>query len=336
MEKQNQLDPMLVFQMGLGVWISKVIFAATKLELFTVLGSTKLTGEELKKKLGLADRCTYDFFDSLVALGFLEREGVLENSVYQNNELSATFLDKNKESYIGGILELANDHYYLNWGKLEDALRTGQPQVDIQIHAETEANTELLAEYVSGMNGIELLTFREFAKGFDFSPYKNLCDIGGGNALLCTEVAKTHPHFKCYNFDKPALAPLAKEKIEKEGLTDRVEFVASDFFKESLPVADIQVLANVLMDWDLEQKKIIIRKAYEGLNPGGVLIIIENFIDGERRANPFGYLLSLTMLVSRKTGFGFTLRELTEWVLEAGFKKVEQYQGNISAAIVYK
>lgn len=336
MEKHNQLNPFTIFQLGLGVWSSKVILAATKLELFTILSNNPMSGKDLIEKLEFADRCVYDFFDTLVSLGFLERDGILETSVYRNTELSAAFLDKNSKTYLGGILELANDRYYVNWGKLEDALKTGQPQIDVQVHTETAADKEKLKLYAEGMSGIDLLTFMEFAKSFDFSPYKTVCDVGGGNATFCIEITKANPDLKCYTFDLPGLEPLANEKIEKENLTEKVEFIPGDFFKDSFPVVDMLIIANVLTDWDLEQKKYILRNAYNSVNDGGIVVIIDSYIDSDRRENLFSFLISLTMLVSRKTGFSFGFSDLKSWAEETGFKKVEEFDGPVNAAIAYK
>ena len=73
MEKKQ--DPSRILEVGLGFWSSKVLLTAVELEVFTHLGEKAMTGEELGKTLGLNPRGIWDFFDSLVALGFLDREG---------------------------------------------------------------------------------------------------------------------------------------------------------------------------------------------------------------------------------------------------------------------
>ena len=76
--------------------------------LFTHLAEGELSGKSIKEKLGLHDRGLYDFLDALVALSFLKRSGIKESAVYRNAEDSEIFLDKNKPSYMGGILEMSN------------------------------------------------------------------------------------------------------------------------------------------------------------------------------------------------------------------------------------
>jgi hypothetical protein len=69
------VDPARILDAGFGFWSSKVLLTAIELEVFTVLNGNRMTGEELGNKLGLHPRGIWDFFDTLVALKFLERDG---------------------------------------------------------------------------------------------------------------------------------------------------------------------------------------------------------------------------------------------------------------------
>ena len=68
-----------------------------------------MSGQDIKSNLGLHERGLYDFLDTLVALGFLKRSGLKETALYKNSEETDLFLDKNKPSYVGGVLEMANN-----------------------------------------------------------------------------------------------------------------------------------------------------------------------------------------------------------------------------------
>src|SRR5438132_11664687 len=124
------LNPSKIMQIGMGFWASKVILSAVKLGLFTLLAPEPLSGPEIKRRLslGCTDRHVYDWLDSLVSLGFLQREGLLERARYSNAPDTGLFLDKNEKSYMGGILEMVNNRTYKFWDNLEDALRSGKIQ----------------------------------------------------------------------------------------------------------------------------------------------------------------------------------------------------------------
>jgi O-methyltransferase domain len=70
---------------------------------------------------------------------------------------------------------------------------------------------------------------------------------------------------KCISFDLPAVEPIARKTIAREGLSDRIQTAAGDFFRDSLPKADVITTGMILHDWNLEKKKHLIRAAYNAL-----------------------------------------------------------------------
>ena len=127
----NQPTPERIMQIGLGFWASKTLLTAVNLKLFTQLSEKgKLSGTQIKKLFDFqcTDRHIYDFLDTLTSFGFLQREGLMETAAYSNGADTEFFLDKKKPSYIGGILEMANNRLYPFWGDLQTGLTTGKPQ----------------------------------------------------------------------------------------------------------------------------------------------------------------------------------------------------------------
>lgn len=338
-----QINPSHIMQVGTGFWASKTLLAAVKLELFTKLGTNAITGEKLGAQLGLHERGIWDFFDALVSLGFLNREGEGKEALYSNTEETALFLDKNSQQYIGGILEMCNDRLYKYWGDLEEGLKTGNPQNEIKhtgknFFEELYASSEKLKQFMRAMSGAQMGNFIALAKSFDFSKYNTLCDIGGAGGLLAVQVALNHTHINCITFDLPPVEPIARETIEKFGLSSRISVASGDFFQDDFPRADIIVMGNILHDWNLEKKKLLIRKAHDALPASGAFIVVENIIDDERRKNTFGLLMSLNMLIEVGDGFDFTAADFASWAKETGFKKttVMPLTGPASAVIAFK
>lgn len=339
----NVMNSSRILEKGFGFWESKVLLTAIELELFTKLGEQSMTGEALGKLLDLHPRGIWDFFDTLLALGFLSRDGTGSTALYSNTEETSIFLDKNKPSYVGAILEMANDRLYRFWNDLGVALKTGKPQNEIK-HSQKPMFEMLyedlprLEQFMGAMRGLSIDNFQAFAQKFDFSNYKSLCDVGGATGLLSSIVAEQHAHIACTSFDLPVIEPIARKWIEKAGLSDRIHIVSGDFFKDTLPTADIITMGNILHDWNLEKKKYLIRQAYEALPENGVFVVIENIIDDERRTNTFGLMMSLHMLIEFGDAFDFTGADFWEWCQEAGFKRYEviHLAGPCSAAIAYK
>lgn len=337
------LNPSRIIETGFGFWASKVLLTAVQMELFTALGSERMTAAELGDTLGLHPRGTFDFFDALVALGFLGREGDGAEGRYHNTEETAVFLVKTSDAYIGGILEMCNDRLFRFWSDLGPALKTGQPQNEAR-HSQKPMFEELysdlprLEQFLGAMRGISKANFEALAEKFDFSRYSTLCDVGGATGLLSTVVAARHPHLSCTSFDLPQVEPVARKWIERAGLSDRVAMASGDFFQQPLPRADVISMGMILHDWNLENKKHLVRLAFEALSPGGAFVVVENLIDDARRHNAFGLMMSLNMLIEFGDAFDFSGAQFWEWCREAGFARYEvlHLNGPCSAAIAYK
>jgi hypothetical protein len=330
-------------EVGLGFWPSKTLLSAVELGLFTKLGSDSMTGRELQEQLGLSERANPDFFDTLVALRFLERDGDGPDARYRNTEETAVFLDQNSSGYIGGILEMANARLYRFWGDLTEALRTGRPQNEIKhtgapVFQEIYSQPERLEQFMDAMTGLSAANFTAFAEKFDFSRYQALCDVGGATGQLSMIVAARHPHMRCVTTDMPAVTAIAERKIAAAGLSDRVSARAVDIFSEPLPNADVITMGMILHDWNLEKKMHLIRAAYDALPAGGAFVVIENIIDDARRENVFGLMMSLNMLIEFGDAFDFTAADFFGWCRKVGFRETEviPLTGPASAGVAYK
>lgn len=337
------LDPSHIMQTATAFWASKVLLTAVEVDLFTTLGDGKKTAPQLGEALGLHARGTYDFFDALVALKFLDRDGDGSKGQYKNTPETATFLDKKSPTYIGGLPEMLNARLFGFWNDLGTALKTGKPQNEAKhggktIFEELYANQTTLGEFLDAMTGFQAANFSLLAEKFDFTKYKTVSDIGGALALLSRIVGGRHQHLTLSSFDLPPVAPLAQKHIDAAGMGTRIKVVAGDFFKDELPKADVITMGNILHDWNLENKKMLIKKAYHALPDGGAFIAIENLIDDARRENAFGLLMSLNMLIEFGDAFDYTGADFRNWCGEAGFKRFEfiPLAGPTSAAIAYK
>jgi len=339
----QQLDPGHIMQTATGFWASKVLLTAVELDLFTTLGDGSRTATELGEALGLHPRGTYDFFDALVALKFLDRDGDGPGGRYQNTPETGAFLNKASATYIGGLPEMLNARLFGFWDHLGTALRTGKPQNEMKTHGkqifeELYAHESKLYQFLSAMTGFQAGNFTILAEKFDFPRYGAVSDIGGALALLSCIVGQSHPHLRFNSFDLPPVAAHAQEHVDAADMTDRITIVSGDFFVDDLPRADVITMGNILHDWNLEKKKILIRKAFEALPEGGALIAVENLIDDARRENAFGLLMSLNMLIEFGDAFDYTGADFREWCSEAGFRSFEfiPLAGPTSAAVAYK
>jgi hypothetical protein len=333
------VSPEQIMQVGLGFWPSKTLLSAVEMEVFTELAKKPSTAEDLQVRLGLHPRGARDFFDALVALGFLQRS----DGVYSNTPATEVFLDKRKPSYIGGILEMANRRLFRFWGSLTEALRTGQPQNEVAAgdtapFAVLYADQAKLKEFLKAMTGISRGANLGIAARFPWNKHRTFVDVGTAQGDLAVQVALAHPHLSGSGFDLAVVRPIFEEYAAEQGVGPRLKFAAGDFFADPLPKADVVMMGHILHDWDLTQKKLLIRKAFDAIPSGGAFIVYESIIDDERRRNVFGLLMSLNMLIETSGGFDYTGADCIGWMKEAGFREayVEHLVGPDSMVVGIK
>ncbi|MGH9597567.1 MAG: methyltransferase [Edaphobacter sp.] len=341
MSEEKGLSPDRIMQVGLGFWASKTLLSAVEMGLFTELARGPEELHSLAGRVGLHPRSSQDFLDALVALGFLRRT----DGVYSNTPETGLFLDRNKPSYIGGMLEMANARLFGHWNSLTEGLRTGRPQNEAKDDPSASPFAALYADparlkgFLRAMTGVSHGANMAIAKKAPWAKYKTFVDIGAAQGDLAVQIALANPHLKGIGFDLAPVRPIFEEYAVANGVGDRVRFQSGDFFTEALPGnVDVITMGHILHDWDVDEKRMLVKKAYDALNPGGAFVAYDAIIDDDRSKNAFGLLMSLNMLIETPGGFDYTGAECIGWMKEAGFRDpyVEHLVGPDSMVVGFK
>jgi hypothetical protein len=330
-----------IMQVGTGFWSSKTLLSAVEMGVFTELARKPEGLETLQGRLGLHPRSARDFFDALAALGFLRKQ----DGKYANTPAADFYLDKHKPSYVGGLLEMANQRLYGHWSRLTEALRTGKQQNEARDAAEGEspfqalyADPARLKVFLAAMTGISRGANLAIADKLPWSQYHTFSDVGTARGDLAVQVALAHPHLRGVGFDLAEVGPIFEEYVEQHGLSERLKFRPGNFFEDQLPNADVIIMGHILHDWNLDEKKILLRKGYEAISSGGLVAAYDSVIDDDRSQNTFGLLMSLNMLIETPGGFDYTGADCIGWMKEVGFReaRVEHLVGPDSVVIGIK
>lgn len=333
------LTPERILQTGLAFWASKTLLSAIEMGVFTELAQGAEPIDALATRVGLHPRSSRDFLDTLVALGFLQRDG----DRYANTPDTDLFLDRKKPSYVGGILEMANHRLYPFWGRLTDALRSGLPQNEIRdggpgLFEVLYSDPARLKEFLISMSGLSRGANMTIARALPWANHRTFVDVGTAQGDLAVQIALANPHLRGVGYDLPAVAPVFEDYTATMGVADRVTFQPGDFFAQDLPKADVVLMGHILHDWDLATKQMLVRKAFEALPAGGALVVYDAIIDDDRSKNAFGLMMSLNMLIETPGGFDYTGADCTGWMREAGFSsaRVEPLVGPDSMVVGIK
>ncbi len=242
------------------------------------------------------------------------------------------------------MLEMANARLFGFWNHLTEGLRTGQPQNEAKNDAAVSPFTALYADparlkgFLKAMSGISHGANLAIARKAPWAKYQTFADLGAAQGDLAVQIALANPHLCGIGLDLPEVGPIFEEYAVKNGVDARVRFQPGNFFEDPLPTADVFTMGHILHDWNLEQKKMLIAKAFGTLNPGGALVVYDSLIDDDRSQNAFGLLMSLNMLIETPGGFDYTGADCIGWMKEAGFREayVEHLIGPDSMVVAIK
>jgi len=106
----------------------------------------------------------------------------------------------------------------------------------------------------------------------DFSRYRSVADLGGGQGHLLRAVLRAHPEVTGILFDLPRVVEAAQSVGDPQ---DRLTFQAGDFFKDALPSCDAYILMEVLHDWAEPEAQAIVSAVRRAAAPHAKLLVIE-------------------------------------------------------------
>jgi len=111
-------NPQDIITEGMAFWSSRLILTAVEHGVFTLLAQGPMSAQGLTDRLGWHPGAAATAFDALVAGGLLRRDRA---GRYANTLRASTFLDREKSTYIGGLMELSSTRLYDLWsGRAEN------------------------------------------------------------------------------------------------------------------------------------------------------------------------------------------------------------------------
>ncbi|WP_378740297.1 methyltransferase [Nocardia brasiliensis] len=265
---------------------------------------------------GLHPRGVGDLLRGLALLDLL----VEDEAGYRNSPIVRQTLVPGAPEYLGGFLRRADHMLYPTWGSLAEALRTGRPQAT---GAGADAFRRMLADpgqraqYLRMMDSASTPVAHRLAEVFDWSRYRTVADIGGCRGNLAGILLRHHSGLRATVFDLAPMGPELTAHLSAQGVADRAEFVAGDFFTDTLPSADVLILGHVLHNWSSAERAKLVAKAFQAVRPGGALLIYDAMYTGSTD-DLARVLVSINMLLVTEGGSEYPVAEAVDWLAAAG------------------
>jgi SAM-dependent methyltransferase len=307
-------DPARIVELASAFYGSCVLFTASDLGIFACLAKQEQAAvEDVAAALSLNRHGTRLLLDACVALGLIAKEGPM----YRNTPDTALFLVPGAPGDLSQAIRYNRD-VYAAWGRLADLVRTGKPVERPALHLGEDASRT--RTFVLSMHGRALGIGRAVVPQLDLKGRKRLLDIGGGPGTYSTLIAKANPEIASTVLDLPDVAAIAAELIEQQGMSARVKTLPGDYRTATFPAGnDAVIIFGALHQESEDSARSVLRRAFDALEPGGIIYIMDMMTDHTRTAPAFSALFAVNMALTAEHGWVFSDVDLRSWLEDAGF-----------------
>ncbi len=308
------MSPDRIVAMASAFYESQVLFTASELGLFGTLARLgPATAAAVAAENGLDLRGATLLLDACTALKLLAKEGAR----YANTSEAALFLVPGAAGDLGQAIAYNRD-VYAAWGRLAQFVRAGRPVEPPALHLGVDAART--RRFVMAMHGRALGIGRQVTPLVDLTGRRRLLDVGGGPGTYSVLLAKAHPGLQCEVLDLPAVAAIADELIEQQGMADRVRVRAGDYHAEALGQGyDVILFFGMLHQESPVAIQDLFQRAYAALAPDGVVYVLDMMTDATHTQPAFSALFAVNMALTTEHGWVFSDAELRAWLAGAGF-----------------
>jgi precorrin-6B methylase 2 len=304
-----------LFETVRGFQAACVIVAAAELDLFTSLAGRPASAATLAGRIQADTRATAVLLDALAALELLRKEG---DRYEVPADVAELLTEDSPTNVLPGVRHQGN--CLRRWAQLARVVKAGRP-------AEREPSIRGEAgdceSFIGAMNNFTEAVAPQVIERLSPLRFERLLDIGGASGTWTIAFLRAVPDATAVLFDLPAVIPLARERLTRAGLIDRVTLVPGDFTTDALPGgADFAWLSAIVHQNSRAQNRALYAKIRSALAPAGALVIRDFVMNDSRTQPPAGALFAVNMLVGTEGGGTFTFADFEEDLKAAGFAAV--------------
>ncbi len=310
-------SPALLMQLALAYRSSAVLFAASSLDVFTILAGGPRSAAEVAAACGAKTEQTRLLLEACVAEGLLTGDG----ERFSNTDVVSAFLVRGGPAYSASGFKYAED-LYPAWGQLAQLVRSGRPPMPPEtILGEDKAKTRAF-----------VLAMHERARGIgsvlphlvNLTGRRRLLDVGGGPGTYSVALVQATPGLTATVLDVPGVLEVSRELVDASGFGSRVELMPGDYLKTPFGRGyDVALLSGMMHRETEADCRTLLAKAYDALDPGGLVIVSDVFFDDDsKRTPPFAVYFALNMMLTSEHGSAHARSEMSAWMRDAGFGDV--------------
>jgi len=295
---------------------SRILHTAVELKIFDTINDQHISAKEISTVLNTDERATTLLLNALSALNLLHKQ----DNLFSLTSLSKKYLLSGSGTCYNSMIMFDASMWDV-WGRLTQAVRTGKPVRTPDMYQTNKEDTECfimaMHHLVSARGDAGLL-----AERLNLDGVRSILDIGSGPGTYPIAICRQYPRISATIFDLPGTLEITGKVLKKEGLENRIKLIAGDYNLDPLPVgSDVVLLSNIIHGEDEETNRVLMKKIFSALNPGGLIVIKDHIMDESLTKPACGAIFSITMLLTTK-GRDYGFHEIQDWLDMAGFSEV--------------
>lgn len=311
---------MAMLQMISAPWISQAIAAAAKLGIADLLKDGAKSSDELAQATATHARSLYRLLRALASLGIFAED---ENGRFQLTPL-ASCLQTGVPGSVRGVAIMFGETFHRQpWTHLLHSVKTGESAFEHVFGMEGfeyfNQNPEAARIFDEAMTSFTGALTATVTSDYDFSSFRKIVDVAGGQGGLISTILKAHPAMQGILFDLPYVIERAKPYVEAQGLSDRCELVSGSFFESVPSGGDAYTMKSIIHDWDDERAIAILKNCHQAMLKNGKLLLFEVVVPPSNEPS-FSKLVDLEMLVMASGGRERSEAEYRALFEAAGFQ----------------
>lgn len=286
-----------MFEVVANYWTSRAIHAGTVLALPDHLADGPKTAAELAELTGSDPRSLSRLLRALAGIGLFEADA-------QGRYVTTPFGDTLRTDVPGSLasfvqMELGEAHHAA-WGQLVYSVQSGEPAFEKAVGKpiwEFFEQSPVMADHLGrAMTGLTAMVSDAVIDVYDFSPFRKIVDVGGGEGGFVASILAAQPDARGVVFDLPHVVAKAAERIAEAGFADRTELVGGSFFEKVPEGGDLYTMKWVLHDWNDESSIEILKSTRKVMPDTARLIVVDTVIPDGNVFSP-GKIIDLNMMV---------------------------------------